>query len=333
MMGSLAALSCRRAGEAPPSEVVIYTALDRSFAEPILQRYERQTGTKVLAVYDTESTKSIGLANRIRAERGRPQCDVFWNNEILNTLQLNAEGLLRPTHPRHASLFPAELRDPDGCWYGFAARARVLIVNTQKLAGRHPPHSLFDLTDPAWRGELAIAKPVAGSTATHVACLFQHLGSARAAEYFRALKANGLRIESGNKAAAENVGNGAVTIAWTDTDDAMIELRAGSPVQIVFPDAAPAEIGTLYIPNTLAAIANARHPVEADRLVDFLLSPEVEAELAAGPSAQIPLSRGTKGPPGLKGPSEANPMPVDFARAAAVWAEAQRFVQEEFLRD
>ncbi|MBU0616198.1 MAG: iron transporter, partial [Planctomycetes bacterium] len=61
-------------------EVVVYTALDRQFSEPILADFTAQTGIKVRPVYDTESTKTVGLVNRIRAEKVRPRCDVFWNN-------------------------------------------------------------------------------------------------------------------------------------------------------------------------------------------------------------------------------------------------------------
>jgi hypothetical protein len=117
--------------ETGPGEVVVYTALDRQFSEPILADFTRRTGIKVRSVYDSESTKTIGLVNRIRAERVRPRCDVFWNNEILNTLRLKSEGRLQPCQPAQAEHYPARYRDPEGYWHGFAARARVIIVNTE----------------------------------------------------------------------------------------------------------------------------------------------------------------------------------------------------------
>ena len=45
--------------------------------------------------------------NRIRAEAQRPRCDVFWNNEILNTLRLEKRGLLTAYVPPTAAEFPA----------------------------------------------------------------------------------------------------------------------------------------------------------------------------------------------------------------------------------
>ena len=46
------------------------------------------------AVYDTEATKTVGLANRLAAEARNPQCDVFWNNEVIRTVMLKRKGAL-----------------------------------------------------------------------------------------------------------------------------------------------------------------------------------------------------------------------------------------------
>src|SRR5712691_6536689 len=78
--------------------VVVYTSQDQVYAEPILNEFTRQTGIKVRAVYDSEAVKTVGLANRLLAERARPQCDIFWNNEELRTRQLAAQNTFRETN-------------------------------------------------------------------------------------------------------------------------------------------------------------------------------------------------------------------------------------------
>src|SRR5512140_3378450 len=88
---------------APAGEVVVYTALDREFSEPILEKFKGLTGIQTVVVYDTEAAKTIGLVNRIRGEAKRPRCDVFWNNELLNTLRLKSEGLLARCGPPQAA--------------------------------------------------------------------------------------------------------------------------------------------------------------------------------------------------------------------------------------
>ena len=96
-------------------EVVVYTALDEEFSKPILDDFTAATGVAVQPKFDTESTKTVGLANAIIAERNRPRCDVFWNNEILNTLRLKRRGLLEAYYPPIAESYPAMVRsDPSG---------------------------------------------------------------------------------------------------------------------------------------------------------------------------------------------------------------------------
>src|SRR4051794_40848277 len=57
--------------------VVVYTSQDQEYAEPIFEKFKRETGIRVMPVYDNESAKTIGLVNRLIAEKSHPQCDVF----------------------------------------------------------------------------------------------------------------------------------------------------------------------------------------------------------------------------------------------------------------
>lgn len=312
-------------------KVTVYTALDRQFSEPILRDFTSITGIDAHAVYDTESTKSVGLANRIRAESQRPRCDVFWNNEILNTLRLKSAGMLQPCNPPNAQRFPPAFRDPDGHWFGFAARARVVLVNTELVKPADFPSSIRDLAHERFRGRAGIAKPLFGTTASHVACLFALLGPDSAKNLLLSLKRNDIQIIGGNKGCAEMVGGGRLLAALTDTDDAIAEIDAGRPVRIIFPDSSDGAMGTPLLPNTASIIKGAPNPASAEKLVDFLLSPEVEARLARGASAQIPLGADCPAHSRL-GDVQINPMHVDFEKAAAAFDDAARFIEAEFLK-
>src|SRR4051794_9788618 len=133
-----------------PPNVTVYTALDQEFSKPIFEEFSRNTGIIVRAGYDIESTKTIRLTQGIMAERDRPRCDLFWNNEILNTFRLERAGMLRAYASPAAANYPASARSPHELWYGFAARARVLIVNTNQLPAERRPKSIRDLADPQW---------------------------------------------------------------------------------------------------------------------------------------------------------------------------------------
>jgi iron(III) transport system substrate-binding protein len=329
-----AACGCGR----PAERVVVYCAQDQDFAERIFAAFQSTTGLPIAPKFDTEANKSVGLAVELEREANRPRCDVHWNNEVLGAIRLARAGVYEAYESPAAAGFPAWTKPADRTWQAFASRARVLIVNTKLVNEADRPKSLFDLTDPRWRGRVAMAKPQFGTTATHAACLFEVLGSDGAKAFYRGLKANGMQIVAGNKQVATGVAEGLYAVGMTDTDDALIEMNAGKPVALVFPDAEGHKdhprMGTLFIPNTLAVVKGCPNPAGARRLVDYLLRPETEAMLAAGGGFQIPLNPAVmaKLPAALKTPAEVKALEVDFEKAADRWEEAQAFLRDEFAR-
>lgn len=316
-------------GKAPRNRVVLYCAQDREFAEPILADFSRRTGIEVVPHFDTEAAKSVSLVEELVREADRPRCDVFWNNEVLGTIRLQRRGILTPYASPAAASFPAWARARDKTWTAFAARARVLLVNTQRVAEKDQPRGLWDLLQPRWRGQLCLAKPQYGTTATQAACLFAALGPEEARRFYLGLRANGAALVGSNKQAAEAVSHGQFALAWTDTDDALIEVEAGRPVAVVFLDS------PLFIPNTVALIRNGPNPKKARQLIDFLLSPEVETRLAQGPSRQAPVNpdlASLEMEPPMKTPGMVKTLEVDFEKAAEMWEEVQDFLRNEFAR-
>jgi iron(III) transport system substrate-binding protein len=124
--------------------VVLYVSADDHVARQVVQAFERETGIRVDTVSDTEQTKTTGLANRLRAERNNPQADVFWSSEIFNTINLAEEGVLEVYVPRTATDWPSGFRDPQHRWYGFAARARVIVYAPDRVAPEHRPRTWMD---------------------------------------------------------------------------------------------------------------------------------------------------------------------------------------------
>jgi iron(III) transport system substrate-binding protein len=326
----LVAVGCSKEAVQPEAAtVVVYAALDQEFSAPIFKNFSRETGIEVRAKYDTESQKTVGLTQDVLAERSRPRCDLFWNNEILNTIRLERQGLLRPFKTPLADQFPATMRSPSGMWIGIAARARVLLINTNQISEARRPKSVLDLIDPQWQDRVGIAKPLFGTTATHAACLFAVWGDERAEEFFKSVKRNA-RIMAGNKQVAQAVSAGTLAFGLTDTDDAIIEIERGMPVAIVYPDQGEGELGTLFIPNTLSLIKGSPNEASAEKLLEYLLSPEVERKLAEGPSAQIPLNRSVEIEMRIATPRTVRAMDVDFNAAAEKWETAAEFLNQEF---
>ncbi len=312
------------------NEVVVYTSLDQIFSEPVITEFEKQTGLKVKAVYDVEAAKTTGLVNRLIAEKNNPRADVFWNSEAGRTIILKDKGVLASYKSPSANNIPGQFKDPASFWTGFAARARVLIYNTDLVRPEEAPGSIFELTSPEWKGQVALANPLFGTTATHSAALFASLGNKRAKEYFNDLKKNEVVIVDGNSISRDMVQEGELKIGFTDTDDANVAIMAGKPVKVIYPD--NDGIGTLLIPNTVALIANSPNPEGGKKFIDFLLSEEVESKLAFSGSAQMPLRSSVKRPDNLPSFGSIKAMRVDFQETAGRMEDVGMYLQDLFLR-
>jgi iron(III) transport system substrate-binding protein len=259
--------------------VVVYAAQDQVYAEPILREFEKETGIKVKAVYDSEAVKTVGLANRLLAERSPPQCDVFWGNEEMRTRQLATQNVFRETND----------------WAAFGYRSRRFVINTnlvtERLSPDRPvsirlnhradgeigaPTSLLELTNEIWRGKVALGFPQFGTTATHFHALKQVWGEERWLTWCRALAANKPFIVDGNSVVVKFVGRGEAWIGLTDSDDVFAGQREGLPVGM-----SPINDEQLLIPNTVGVIRNAPHAENAQKLFEYLQRREVAEELVA----------------------------------------------------
>jgi len=323
LLWMLALVGCGKPGR----EVVLYTSVDSFIAEPIVREFEKASGIRVVMLGDTESSKTVGLVNRLIAERANPRCDVFWNSELLRTLVLKNQGVLAPYASPSAADIPAEFKDKEGYWHGFAARARVIIYN-RGLAGDSPPQSVADFADPKWRGKLCLANPMFGTATAHMAAVIAALGPGPASELFRRMRQNEVALVPGNSVVKDLVARGEFAAGLTDTDDAWEAIRSGQPVAMLFADQTGS--GTLVFPSSVALIKGARHPAEAKRLIDCLLSRDTERRLAFSPSRNMPVRDGLEHPPDVKPMSEIKRMPCDFERMARDLESSTKTLKETF---
>jgi len=310
--------------------VVVYTALDEMYSRPVLDGFEQKTGIRVKAVYDTEAAKTTGLVNRLIAERDRPRADVFWNNEVAQTVVLKKKGVLEPYTSPAADAIPHAFKDQEGYWTGFAARARVIIYNTDLVS--EPPTSILDFLKPEWAGKAAIANPLFGTTATHAAALFAAWGDGRAKAFFIGMLENETAVLPGNATVRDLVARGQYAWGLTDTDDANGAVEDGFPAKWLLPDQRDGGLGTLVIPNSVALVKGGPNPKGGKTLIDYLLSPGVERRLAQTRSTQIPLNPAVKAPERVPALGAIHTMEVSVEAIADEMATAAAFIRKEFMR-
>lgn len=292
----LALTSCHRnnpssseGSTASAQKVVLYCATDREIAQELIDQFEKETGIQVEAKFDTEAAKAVGLVQAIRHEKSHPQCDVFWGGGPFFCTMLANEDCLASAPNDLIQAEGTAPHDPLGRLLGFAGGYRVLIVNTDVLAPGSHPHSYRDLTDPRFKGHVGIADPLFGGMASHVALLFAKLGGNQGRQWFSGLKSNDCALCAGMAEVKNRVASGEPWFGLTGTVDAHVAVDGGKPVVIIFPDQEPGEIGCLHGGSTLALVAGAPHPKEAEKLIRFLLTSRTEKILAAGPAQSVGL--------------------------------------------
>lgn len=335
---------CARRANAPTqpivksNRVVLYCSVDDVYARPIIRALEQQTGLKIDVLYDTEAAKTAGLANRIRAEKNRPQGDIFWSSALLQTLLLNREGLLQPYVSPSAKDIPNSLKAKDGLWTGLGVRARVVVFHAGKdaLDWRKSPTSLEKLVAPIY-APVGISNPQFGSASDWAAALTVRWGIPKTLNFFRTLKKNHARILPGNSVVAEKVARGELAWGVTDLDD-YLAARAKGALGLNFLN--PTPTNTVLTPGSVAILNRAPHFSNARKLVDALLRPETENQLAKimagvqpirGPVLPMPGNQNIVPWPGL--PGNRAGIPDDTAQWSAAWDSIREPLAEILLKD
>jgi iron(III) transport system substrate-binding protein len=320
----LASAGCRD-DKAP--KVVLYASADEHLVRQVIDSFQKQTGIQVLLVGDTEVKKTAGLVERLRSEMDNPQADVFWSSEVFMTIGLADDNALESYESASTVNWPAIYGDPQHRWYGFAARARVIVYAPQRVDAGELPKTWMDLTSDRFRGRVVMADPRFGTTGGHLGAMKAYWDKAVMPGFYRAfiegLAENRVRLlPSGNAGVVEAVIKGEADLGMTDTDDVWAAQAQGHQVKCIYPaHSADADAqqqtggGTLLVPNTAALVRGGPNPEQARRLMDFLLSQEVERMLAESVSHNVPIVHG-----GQQGTGEfavPDPLQIDYAAAAS----------------
>jgi iron(III) transport system substrate-binding protein len=308
ILGALAMPGCQKH---PANEVLIYCAVDQPYASKIFEDFEKQNGIHVSPLYDIESSKSVGLAGKLEAERDHPRAQVWWGSEAFLTTRLADEGILQAYDPPAARDIDAAYKDSHATWTGVGLRARVLAV------GVPPPGfaitGLKDLLDPRLKGQITLSHPTAGATGAHLAALYAMWGPDKARQFLHQLHDNGVQLVGGNAEVADQVGAGSFILGLTDSDDVTNAAANGGKLTSVVPDQNGE--GTLAMPTTVALVKGGQESAAAKKLVDFLVSRSTEQRLIDMKFARWSVRAG---PEGIKA------MKVDYRKASQLFPMAMR---------
>ncbi len=272
----------------PPGDLVIYSGRSEALIAPVVEAFKEQhPGVNVALKAGSNSE----LANALLEEQSNPQADLFITTEMLTVQKLANEGVFQPYRSPAAVDLPAKYHHPDGLWTGITLRARVIMYNSSLVSAGEVPQSIFDLTDPKWKGQIAAAGSANGSMQAQVAALRLLMGDDKTTDWLNGLIANEVTFFGGHTDVRKAVGAGEFKLGLVNHYYYHLQRAEGSPVAVVYPDQGEGQIGVIVNATAVGVTAGAKHTRAAEAFVDFLLSAEGQ-EVFARLNYEYPLRPG-----------------------------------------
>jgi iron(III) transport system substrate-binding protein len=298
--------------------LVIYSGRKEKAIKPVVDEFTKQTGIQV----DLKVGKTSGLANEIRMEKARPRGDLYISTESGIVEILTKDGLLDPYQSAATKAVPADFRSAAGTWTGISGRARIILYNKTLVPEKDVPRSIFELTNPKWKGKLAIAGTRERTTLAWATALVALKGEAFTRDYLKGLHANDLKILTDNTEVWQGVGRGEFAIGLTNSPNYYLARQNNLPVGVVYPDQDPGGFGTPVNANSVAVIKGAANPEAARKFIDFLLSREGQRILVTQ-DYEIPL---------IAGVNSSEVPPLKSIKRTAVTAQRLADLEEATLK-
>jgi iron(III) transport system substrate-binding protein len=269
-------------------KLVIYSGRSEPLLQPVLEAFRvKYPEVEVLLKAGSNSE----LANALIEEQGNPQADVFITTELFTAQSLSKQGIFAAYVPAGSDQIPAELKGPDNTWVGLTRRARVIMYNSDLVAPEDVPTSIFDLTDPKWKGKIAAAGSTNGSMQAQIAAMRQLLGEEATESWLQELQANDATFFGGHTDVRKAVGAGEFALGLVNHYYYYLQKAEGSNVGIVFPDQGEGQIGLITNATSAAVVKGGANEAAARAFVDFLVSAEGQ-KMFAEANYEYPITAG-----------------------------------------
>ncbi len=275
------------AAEELTGDLIIYSGRREPLFEPVVAAFEEATGIDVSVKYGATTE----LGNALIEEKSNARADIFVGTDAASAESLSAEDVFAPFDaPELASIDPAYRAD-DGSWVGISGRARVIMYNKDLVAEADLPDSVFDLTDPAWDGKIAIPSTTNSSFTAWVSSLRKLEGDDAAGDLLQGLKDNDVTVLREHTDVRKAVGSGEFALGLVNHYYYQLEKEAGSNVGVIYPDQAEGEVGALVNVVAASIVNDAPHRENAEAFMKFLLGHEAQ-EIFAESNFEYPLIEG-----------------------------------------
>ena len=296
VVGALALAAAASTAPAPATSLTIYSGREESLVKPIMDRFTKETGIVLNVRYGS----SAALATALVEEGRNSPADVYWSQEPGTLGLVGARGLLARLPQTTIGKVPSRFSTPSRRWVGTSGRARVLVYNTNKLQASQLPASVWDLTNPTWKGKIGVAPTNASFQAFLGAAISLH-GEQRVRSWLDGLRANDVRFYPNNTGIVQAVGRGDIEVGLVN-HYYLYNLLAQTPdLPVRNHWFGEGDAGSLVLAAGVGIVSSTQKTAAAQRFVDFLLSKLGQRMIARGPgAAEYPLVKGVQPRPGLR---------------------------------
>ena len=268
------------------ADLTLYSGRGEPLVAPIIDAFTGQTGITVNVRY----AGTAELAVLLQEEGDASPADLYWAQDAA---ALGAVvGLFAPLPEELVANVPAAYRDSDNRWVATSGRGRVVAYSTERVAEDDLPASIFDLTDPKWKGRIALPA-TNGSFLAHVTAMRVVHGDDTTREWLEGIAANEPVAVRNNTAAIQAIGDGEADIGLTNNYylSRFLNRDADFPVtQTLFTN--EGDIGNLLLVAGMGVLNSSNHQDEAHAFIEFLLSPAAQ-QYFTGEVSEFPIVPGT----------------------------------------
>ena len=296
------------AGGSADDKLVLYSGRNQDLVGPLLQRFEKETGTKLEIRY----SDSADLAATLLEEGDNSPADVFLSQDAGALGALQKEGLLAPLPAPVLDRVDRRYRSAEGRWVGLTARARVVAYDKRTVEPGDLPPSVLDLTDPTWKGKIGWA-PTNPSFESFVTALRKLEGDDVARRWLEGMVANDTRAYPNNIAVRDAIANGEIRAGLINhyyVAEAVAAEGSDYPVGLFFPPGG--DPGSLVNVSGAAILGSSKRRAKAQELVEFLLGRSAQTYFADD-TKEYPLAAGVRPDPALEPLARIEQPDIDLA--------------------
>jgi len=253
------------------SELVVYSGRSDKFIRPVMEAFEKQSGIKVTI----HNAKSAELINKLRIEGKKTGADLFISNDAGGLQVAGKLGLLTKMPDEIVKPIAANYRAQDNSWVGLSARARVLVVNTNKSADTGFINSVFDLADPKLKGKVGLTNSSNGSFIAGVTVYQQAAGDKKTLAWLDGLAANsGGRYYNKHSKVVRDVALGKKSVGLVNHYYIYrhLDKHPDAPIKIQIPDQGKGGMGVAWNVAGAGIVAHSKKQDQAMKLMKFLVS-------------------------------------------------------------